>query len=238
MCGRVGQSRYFDENRETQIEWWRGWKRLWNVKPTHTAAILLERAGHRVVDLARRAVIPPSAGDDFSSKYSTFDVRRNKLTDGRMWPRLFRRQRCVVPVDSTYEWTGPKKNRIPHWVHAPDGKLLRLAGLWEHPRYTGAPPTFTVVTCDPGPFMAKLYDREAVTLDDAGVRAWLDPTTPAEQLPELGVPTPEGRLREHVVAVLPPFGDRPELIVPAGSTAKAEPAVSVQDDLFGARKAG
>ena len=76
-------------------------------------------------------------------------------------------QRCVVPADGFYEWTGEKGHKRPIWFHRPDGKLLFFAGLVDDAG------TFAIVT-DPavGPVL-KVHDRAPVMFTAATARAWL-----------------------------------------------------------------
>jgi putative SOS response-associated peptidase YedK len=81
-------------------------------------------------------------------------------------------QRCVVPADGFYEWTGEKGSKRPIWFHRPDGGLLFFAGLADDAG------TFAIVT-DPaaGPVL-EVHDRTPVMFTAATARAWLTADAP------------------------------------------------------------
>jgi len=76
-------------------------------------------------------------------------------------------QRCVVPADGFYEWTGEKGHKRPLWFHRPDDGLLFFAGLVDPAS------TFAIVT-DPaaGPVL-EVHDRAPVIFTAAKARTWL-----------------------------------------------------------------
>jgi putative SOS response-associated peptidase YedK len=81
----------------------------------------------------------------------------------------FRRRRCIVPVDSFYEWKREGTVRQPYRVSGTTGCPLLLqgcgpAGMTRRPRRSGGP--FTIVTTTPNDAMADLHDRMPVVLDE------------------------------------------------------------------------
>jgi putative SOS response-associated peptidase YedK len=80
-------------------------------------------------------------------------------------------QRCVVPTDGFYEWTGEKPHRRPIWFHRPSGELVLLAGLLE--AAVGAPPTFAVLTAPARAPVVEIHDRMPVVLGAERARSWL-----------------------------------------------------------------
>jgi putative SOS response-associated peptidase YedK len=108
-------------------------------------------------------------------------------TAERRFRQAFERRRCLVPADGFYEWTGPAAKRRPIWFHRADGRLLRMAGLYElSPTGTLA---FTILTTDPSPEIAPIHDRMPVVLPPGAEDHWLE-----QGGSELFVPTPDGFL--------------------------------------------
>jgi putative SOS response-associated peptidase YedK len=100
--------------------------------------------------------------------------------------RAFAEQRCAVPADGFFEWTGPKSARRPLWFHRPDGGLLYLAGLWEE---SPAGRRFTVLTTDANQLVSAYHDRMPALLSPKAAGEWL-----ARAAPELLAPAPPDSL--------------------------------------------
>ena len=110
------------------------------------------------------------------------NARRENLASSRVWTPAFQRRRCAVPADGWFEWTGPKDNRQPHWIHRPDREPFLFAGLyerWTPPAENGessAPiTTFTIITAPANDQLAAIHDRMPVVLPNERLDDWLDP---------------------------------------------------------------
>lgn len=82
-------------------------------------------------------------------------------------------QRCVVPTDGFYEWTGEKGHKRAIWFHRPGGELVLLAGLAGEGDEVGALPRFAVLTAVARSPVKEVHDRMPVVLTGARARAWL-----------------------------------------------------------------
>ena len=124
----------------------------WNVKPTQPVPVALTSAKtrERRFEQAHWSLVPPWA-KDLSQKYPTFNARAETLSERRTFAPALKHQRCAVVVSGFYEWTGPKRARVPHAVFGPRPMLL-MAGLYSWWRDPGADPseewhlTTTVIT--------------------------------------------------------------------------------------------
>ena len=58
---------------------------------------------------------------------------RSEKLGGQMWNKAWReKRRCLIPVDTFYEWSGPKGSKRTHAFQSEDDELLLwAAGLWE-----------------------------------------------------------------------------------------------------------
>lgn len=100
-------------------------------------------------------------------------------TMGSKWPfrEAAARRRCVIPMTSFTEWTGPAGSKTKHTITAADGGLLFAAGLWEDSNPDEGPLTsYTMVmtSCADGDDMAPFHDRQPVLLDRERAATWLD----------------------------------------------------------------
>ena len=86
-----------------------------------------------------------------------------------------RERRCLIPADGYYEWTREAgKKPLPWYIHRADGKPLVFGGIWQDwergdERLTAC----AVVTCNAGPAMQALHDREPLVLEQSDWAKWL-----------------------------------------------------------------
>jgi putative SOS response-associated peptidase YedK len=79
----------------------------------------------------------------------------------------FQRRRCLVPVDSFYEWKKTATGKQPYAIALSDRSLMALAGLWENWRSpTGEwVRTFAIITTAPNELCAELHNRMPAILN-------------------------------------------------------------------------
>jgi putative SOS response-associated peptidase YedK len=206
----------------------------WNVAPTDEAYVVVQREERRAITAYRWGLIPHWAT---SAKIAsrTFNARSETLTVNASFRDAFRRKRCLVPVDSFYEWHRDPAGRQPYAIARADRRPLALAGLWAGWRDPAADRvirSFTIVTTGPNEQLGWLHDRMPVVVPEAAWERWLDPglADPAELL---GLFEPSDEIALATWAVAPLVNnvrnDGPELIRPvepagpvaAGPTASA-----------------
>lgn len=166
----------------------------WNVAPTDHLPILRydPKAGHRTLDLMRWGLVPYWA-KDIKIGFSTINAMAETVDTKPVFREAFQRRRCIVPVDSFYEWKKvDAKTKQPYAVAFEDRSLMALAGLWETWRSRANNETiqsFTIVTTTPNALCADLHSRMPVILPSETWSTWLG-EEPAEvdQLKSLLVP--------------------------------------------------
>ncbi|MEZ0053056.1 putative SOS response-associated peptidase YedK [Mycobacterium sp. MAA66] len=135
------------------------------------------------------------------------NARAETLTTSPAFRGSAKSKRCLIPMDGWYEWQPPatadKKTKTPFFMHAADGELLFMAGLWSTWRPKGAseatgelgaaePDSAPLVSCtiitteSVGP-LAVIHDRMPLTISAPDWDRWLDPDAPID----------EGLLRGH-----------------------------------------
>jgi putative SOS response-associated peptidase YedK len=115
----------------------------------------------------------------------------NMRSDGRE----FGKDRCLVLVDSFYEFTTPgdaKQKKKDRWRFRREGDFA-IAGIIRTDPQVGE--AFTLLTVPPGPDMAPYHNRQIALLSPPHWRSWLDGSAKST---ELLVPCAEGSL--HVEA--------------------------------------
>src|SRR5688572_21166611 len=203
----------------------------YNVAPTDEALVVVQRDDRRAITAYRWGLVPHWA-TDLKAGSRMFNARAETLTSSPAFRAAFQRRRCLVPVDSFYEWKREGSVRQPYRVVREDGRPLALAGLWAGWRDPSSDPespvivrTFTIVTSGPNEAVSDLHDRMPVIVPDSAWERWLDPS-PADpgELQGLLQPTDDIALRIHAVsrAVNDVRRDGPELIEPLIVSAVAD----------------
>ena len=200
----------------------------YNVAPTDEASVIVQRDDRRAVTAYRWGLVPQWATDAKSAS-RMFNARAETITASPAFREAFRRRRCIVPVDSFYEWKREGTVRQPYRVSRDDGLPLALAGLWagwRDPETEEVRRTFTIVTTTPNDAMAGLHDRMPVVLDEAVWDRWLidgraGPTVDEGELLAMLRPTDAVQLRIYPVNryVNDVRRDGPELIEPLSAAA-------------------
>jgi putative SOS response-associated peptidase YedK len=111
----------------------------------------------------------------------------NFKSDGRHFADS---RRCLVILSGFFEFTGTRYPKAKHRFSLKDSPLMAIAGLWREGS-DGEPPSFTMLTTEPGPDIAPYHDRQVVVLRPSDWAHWLF-LTRAEG--ELLRPLPAGSL--------------------------------------------
>ncbi len=190
-----------------------------NVAPTDDAVVVVQREDRRAITRYRWGLIPHWATDRRIGSRQ-INARGERVASSPTFREAFRRRRCIVPVDSFYEWRTSGTTRQPFRIARADGRPLALAGLWagwHDPDSDRVVRTFTIVTTTPNELVGQIHDRMPVVLDDDAWRRWIDPEiADVAELHGLLVPAPEGVLMTHPVSTLVNNvrNNGPELIAP------------------------
>jgi putative SOS response-associated peptidase YedK len=147
----------------------------YNVAPTDDAFVVVQREDRRAVTAYRWGLVPHWS-TDLKGGSRMFNARAETITSSPAFREAFRRRRCIVPVDSFYEWKRDGTVRQPYRVAREDGLPLALAGLWagwRDPSIDEVRRTFTIVTTTPNAAMADLHDRMPVVLGEGSLDRWL-----------------------------------------------------------------
>jgi putative SOS response-associated peptidase YedK len=217
MCGRFGTKEgiralaaYFEAEARAPESGPR-----YNVASTQRVPVVLRDGEARVLELLRWGLRPPWARDGAPEP---INARCEEAAGKPFFRAAFRARRCLVPASGFYEWQrlpgGPK---VPHWIHAPDGRPLAFAGLWETGRRGEAEPvrSFCILTTTCNEAVRPVHDRMPVILDGPDRDLWLDPDADPAALQPLLRPY-AGALALHPVStrVNSPRNDGADLIEP------------------------
>ncbi len=173
------------------------WVPRYNVAPLQFVPVLRVVDGHRRIEALRWGLVPSWAGDAAIAA-RLINARAETVASKPSFRAAYRARRCIVPADGFYEWQPRADVKQPFYISRRDGRLLALAGLWEHWSRPPLPPllSFTVLTTEANAWMRPLHERMPVMLaDDAACAAWLDASSAADALDALLGAAPDDALQ-------------------------------------------
>jgi putative SOS response-associated peptidase YedK len=112
-----------------------------------------------------------------------FNSRKDTLLRSRGWQNLLHRNRCVVLIDSFFEWSDEEmlagRPKMVGRYRLTYNRLMPVAGIWSTTRTPSGPvQTFSVITCEPNALLSALpHHRMPALLLGNDLQTWLDPTT-------------------------------------------------------------
>jgi putative SOS response-associated peptidase YedK len=147
----------------------------YNIAPGQMVPVIIAHSPRHIV-LMRWGLIPHWS-KDAKTAYKMINARVETLTQRPAFRGLLSHHRVLVPACGYYEWQGQGREKTPYYIHPQDQPYLAFAGLYD----TWTTPdgeeiyTFTIITTEADPFMAKLHNRMPVILARELEEAWLDP---------------------------------------------------------------
>jgi putative SOS response-associated peptidase YedK len=203
-------------------------RRRFNVAPgDEVLAVTTDREGDPRGELLRWGLVP-SWADSPDGRLKMINARAETVTDRPAYRRAFDRFRCLIIADGFYEWkaTGssfatarsPRPQKQAFHITRTDGRPFAFAGLWSiwHGEEDSVIRSCTIITSPANAAVAPLHDRMPVILDADAEAAWLEASTPREQLLPLlaPLPAPQTAVREVGPAVNDARYDGPECLAP------------------------
>ena len=147
----------------------------YNIAPGQMVPVIIAYSSRRIV-LMRWGLIPHWAKDE-KTAYKMINARVETLTQRPAFRGLLSHNRCLVPACGYYEWKAEGRDKTPYYIYPQDDQYIAFAGLydvWQRPDGEDLS-TFTIITTEADPFMARLHNRMPVVLDRDLETAWLDP---------------------------------------------------------------
>lgn len=201
MCGRyVLKASTLDLKREFHLEEVPPLHARYNIAPLQAAPIIQAVQPKRLM-LAQWGLLHAWA-KDAKLAHQLINARAETLTEKNAFKDLLGTHRCLVPADGFYEWRHEGKQRLPHFIHPREAKLLAMAGLWSRWRSPDGldVDTFTIITTAANDDVRTLHERMPIFLDGEARALWASDTHDLKALSALLVPPAAGQL------VLTPVG--------------------------------
>jgi putative SOS response-associated peptidase YedK len=197
MCGRFSQgepsrhvSDYFGAYPDDDLP-----DGLYNVPPTDTIRIVVERDGDRRLAAARWGFQPFWTSDAApGAPRSWINARAETAAASPAFGPALRATRCVIPADAFYEWDRSVSPRQPYAIGPTvESEMLAMAGIWSRSRELGV--TAAILTTRPNALVEPIHNRMPVILPNDLLDAWLDPTAALAEIEPMLAPAPEASLR-------------------------------------------
>jgi putative SOS response-associated peptidase YedK len=187
----------------------------YNICPTQP--VLAVTAGDRRRLVAMRWGFVPSWYRSPTDGPLIINARAETVATRPAFREAIRSRRCLIPASGFYEWTaGPNGTRLPWHIAAASGEVLAFGGVWQD--WQGQP-TCAIVSTAAGPDMARLHDREPLTIAPEDWPLWLGEA--GHGAARLMRPRPPGFYAMHRVspAVNSNRAEGPALIAPLADDA-------------------
>jgi putative SOS response-associated peptidase YedK len=115
------------------------------------------------------------------------NARSETIASSPLFRESFAKNRCVIPADGFYEWSGEKGARIRWIFRSGEVRLLSLAGIWSD---RAGEPTSCIVTMEAGPFVSPVHSRQPIVVPEDLLDDWLSSPKAQEVLREVVVRQP------------------------------------------------
>jgi putative SOS response-associated peptidase YedK len=170
----------------------------WNVAPTDSLPVVRHntKADERSLDLLRWGLVPFWA-KDLNVGFANINAKAEGIENRPAFREAFQRRRCLVPVDSFYEWKKTGTGKQPYAIGLADRGLMALAGLWENWRSPAGEwiRSFAIITITPNELCAELHNRMPVVLKPEAWPVWLgEEAADRSELKSLLTPFPSERM--------------------------------------------
>jgi putative SOS response-associated peptidase YedK len=139
--------------------------------PTDTLPVVRydTKAAQRSLNMLRWGLIP-SWAKDMKVGFS-INAKAEGIENKPAFRKAFERRRCLVPVDSFYEWKKTATGKQPYAIALADRRIMALAGVWEnwHSPAGERVRSFAIITTEPNELCARLHNRMPAVLKPGSV---------------------------------------------------------------------
>jgi putative SOS response-associated peptidase YedK len=148
----------------------------YNIAPQQTITVVMQTGVERVADGMTWGLVPFWAKGPQSSQ-PLINARAESLGAKPVFRRSLQSQRCLIPADGFFEWTGPANRRQPVYFHLRGQELFAFAGIWalgqDGPGQNQR--TCALITVPPNSLVAPVHNRMPAILRPEDESLWLNP---------------------------------------------------------------
>lgn len=155
-----------------------GVKRSYNISPTQSSPVIVNRAGARELTQMKWGFIRSHAKDaNGVFRYKTHIAKSEGIFTKPTWGEAIRHSRCLIPANGFYEWQATSDGKRPFYIRPKDQDVFAFAGIcssWTDPEGVEWG-TYSIVTTVPNKEMGTINKRMPVILHSEDEATWLDP---------------------------------------------------------------
>lgn len=130
----------------------------------------------------------------------SLNARAETMFEKPMFRDAALHHRCVIWLAGFYEWQHAGKEKIPYFIHLPEGELLGVGGLmstWNSPETGADVQTCSIITTNANELMAEIHNtkkRMPLILPKEARDEWLSADADQVAIEKLLQPFENGRL--------------------------------------------
>lgn len=222
MCGRVTitvskeelNNYLFDHFSITNFDMDK-FKPSYNISPSQNVLSVINDGINFRAGFLKWGFIPDYSKDEKST--IMINTRSETIDTRPTFKNSFLNKRCIILVDSFYEWKKEKDNKSPIRIMMKDHSIFALAGIWNAFVKEDKTKifTFSIITTTANKLITQIHQRMPVILGQEKIKIWLDPNNrDPKYLKSLLLPFDENKMMAYIVSseVNNPRNDYPSLI--------------------------
>jgi len=150
-----------------------------DVRPSQSVPVVISIGESIYCSLLRWGLIF-SWSQEESPKLTPINARSEILRTKNESKPSFRQKRCIVPINSFYEWHTPakqekKSSKTLYRFYSKEFPLLLLAGLWDTRNSSKGPiQSFAIVTTTSNRSVSPVHERMPVILSQDSASDWMN----------------------------------------------------------------
>ncbi len=150
----------------------------YNIAPSQEVLAIYRQSEKNWLDKFNWGLVPHWAKDRTTGT-RLINARAETVADKPSFKIAFKRQRCLIPADGFYEWSGPKGQKQPYFFTLHQQAPFAFAGIWEKWKSKDDPGqnyrSCAIITTAASPSVRPIHHRMPVILRPDAYPMWLDP---------------------------------------------------------------
>ncbi|WP_443938813.1 SOS response-associated peptidase [Pedobacter sp. MW01-1-1] len=152
---------------------------------------------------------------------NTLNAKSETIFDLVSFKNSIMSKRCILPVNSFFEFKEVEKDKLPYLIQPKEGKFFNLAciySFYQNPETKDWIKSFSIVTTPANSLMAEIHNtkfRQPVILDNQQISNWLNPDASKDEIIHLMQPCDDTNMSAfRVHRDLVKLGNSPETLLP------------------------
>lgn len=148
----------------------------YNIAPSQSVVAIINDGTSNRMGQLRWGLIPSWAKDE-KIGYKMINARSETVDEKPSYRNAFTQRRCIIPMNSFYEWTVNEKEKVPMLIKMKNNELFGVAGIWETWKRDNEETVHscTILTTEANSLVKTIHDRMPVILPPEKFGNWLDP---------------------------------------------------------------